>query len=296
MQPFATRSTALAALAGLLFAQSGLADSASGKFEMDGKSFVPTSAAAFRVRDQANPREFATYVMLSTKPMNLEAIAASNDAYMTAINDEAVLSADHIGFQVGKDGTVVMNSHFGGTQYIDSSGSLMGEKGSLVSSCTTNTPERVACSVASAKTVKTMDGDSWTVDIKFDSAVVARAPGKPLQKDGGEPGKAFVALVAAAPGDDLGKIIAVLAPQQAENFERDYNTPEENLASAHQMFEFLLPKEARITGGELRDEDTALLEVEAAPYPGAKVLYVVEMQRTEGRWGFASSQMVGNLK
>ncbi len=292
----ATRFPFLAAACGLLFAPSGWADSVSGQFELDGKALVPASVAAFRVRDQGNPREFSTYVMLSTRPMNLEALANDADPYTTAINDEAVLHDDHLGFGVDADGTVSMNAHVGGTQYIDSSGSIMGSKGSLVADCTTNTLERVTCSVRNAKPVKTIGGNNWTVDVKFDSAVIARASGKPLPKDGGEPGRALDALIKAARGDDLAAIVAHLAPSQAENYQRDYNTPAENLASAKQMFEFSLPKKHRITGGELRDENTALLEVEGVPFEGSRVLYIVEMERTDGRWGYVFSQWAGTLK
>ncbi len=47
---------------------------------------------------------------------------------------------------------------------------------------------------------------------------------------------------------------------------------------------------------EFRDDHTALLEVEGAPHAGMRVLYIVTMERTDGRWGFASSQWAGILK
>jgi len=282
-------------LGGLLSAPAAWADSVSGTFELGSKTLAPTSVAGFRVRDQENPRQFSTYVMLSTSPMKIDAIANQADPYAAAINDPAVLSSDHIGMRVNADGTVVMNAHVGGTQYIDGSGILMAARGSLASECTTNTLERVTCSVKNAKPVKTMGGKSWTIDVKFDTAVAARVSGKPLPADGGEAGKALDALIKAAKGDDLDNIIALLAPSEAENYQQEYNTPEENLASAKQMFDFSLPKHHKITGGEFRDEDTALLEVEGAPHAGMHVLYIVTMERTDGRWGFATSQWAGIL-
>lgn len=289
------RLTVLAALAGLFCLPATAADTTSGQFVLDGKALAPTSVAAFRVRSQDNPREFSTYVMLSTKPMDLEALAQSDDAYATAINDAAVMNDDHLAFGINADGTVSMNAHVGGTQYIDSSGYIMGSKGSLVADCTTSTIERVACSVRNAKPVKAMGGDTWTVDVKFDSAVIPRASGTPLPTDGGEPGKAFDAFIEAARGDDLPKIIALLSPRQAEMFSHDYNTPEENLKSAKQMFEFTLPKKHKVTGGELRGEDKALLEVEGVPFEGSRVLYIVSMERADGRWGYVFSQWAGKL-
>ncbi len=296
MKSPATPSPLLTIFCGLLFAQASSADSVSGKFELDGKAFEPTSVAAFPVRGQKNPREFATHVMLSTTPMNLEAIAAAADPYMAAINDEAVMKSDHLGFQVNPDGTVTMNAHVGGTQYLDSSGKIMGMTGSLVADCTTNTPERVTCSVATAKPVKTMSGNTWSVDMKFDSAVLAGTTGTPLPKDGGDPGKALAALVKAAKGNDLSAITALLAPDLAEQYQRDYNTPAENLDSAREFLENTLPKQHKITGGQLRDENTAMLEVEGVPHEGSRVLYIVTLKRTDGKWGYVFSQWVGSLK
>jgi len=295
MKACTNNSALLVVLAGLLFVPAAWADSVSGTFELDGKALAPSSVAGFRIRDQADPRQFSTYVMLSTSPMNVDAIARGVDPYTTAINDPAVLSTDHIGFRVNPDGTVVMNAHVAGTQYIDGSGIMMGARGSLASECSTNTLERVTCSVKNAKPAKTMGGKTWAIDVRFDTAVAARVTGKPLPADGGEPGKALDALIEAAKGDDLASIIALLAPSEAEDYQQEYSTPEQNLASAKQMFDFSLPRQHRITGGEYRDEDTALLEVEGVPNPGMRVLYIVTMERTDGRWGFKTSQWAGML-
>ncbi len=272
------------------------ADSVSGQFALGDNTLKPTEVAAFRIRDQFNPRQFETYVMLTTQPVNREAIGKNTDPYTTAINDDAVRDADYLAFTIGSDGEVGMNAHVGGTQYIDSSGKIMGQKGSLVASCSSNTTERVSCSVQVAKPVKSMDGPTWSVDVNFDSAILSRAPGKPIAKDGGDPGKAFLALVAAAQGDDLAKILALLAPGEAEDYQRDYNTPEENLKDAKTTLGFRLPKKPKITSGELLNDDTAQLEVEGVPYEDGKMLYLVEMLRTDGKWGFNSASVAGMLR
>ena len=291
-----TRKTVLAAaLIGLAAADFCHADSVSGQFELGGKVMKPTDVAAFRIRDQFNAREFTTYVMLTTKPVDREAIAKDTDPYTTAINDEAVSDADYLAFHVDPDNKVGVNAHVDGVQYIDSSGKIMGQPGSLVALCKSNTPARVTCSVKTAKPVKSMDGPTWSLDVQFDAEVLARTPGKPLPKDGGEPGKAFKAFAAAAAGDDLDQILALLVPSEAEDYQDDYNTKEENLASAKQMFGFTVPKQPKITGGELVDDDTAILEVEGSPYEGSRFLYLVTMQRHDGRWLYEMSQQAGML-
>jgi hypothetical protein len=141
-----------------------------------------------------------------------------------------------------------------------------------------------------------MDGPAWTLDLSFDAKVLTRAAGKPIAKDGGEPGKAFMALVTAAQGNDLAKIIALLTPAEAEDYQRDYATPEENLESAKSTLGFQLPKQPKITGGEMLDDNTALLEVEGVPYEDGLMLYLVEMQRHDGRWGFSGARVAGMLR
>ncbi len=282
----------------VLLALSGavLADSVSGQFELGGKALKPTEVAAFRVRNQSKPREFQTYVMLTTQPVNREAIGKDTDPYALAINDDAVRDADYLSLFISGDGETSMNAHIGGTQYLDTSGTMMGEKGSLIASCSANTTERVACSVKVAKPVKSMDGPAWTIDVSFDSAVLSRPVGKPIAKDGGDPGKAFLALVTAAQGNDLAKILALLSPGEAEDYQRDYNTPEENLKDAKTTLGYQLPKKPKITGGEWVNDDHVILEVEGAPYESGKMLYLVEMHRSNGHWGFDSAQAVGILR
>jgi len=154
----------------------------------------------------------------------------------------------------------------------------------------------VACSVKVAKPVKSMDGPAWTIDVSFDSAVLSRPAGKPIAKDGGEPGKAFLALITAAQGNDLTKIIALLAPGEAEDYQHDYNTPEENLKDAKTTLGYKLPKKPKITGGEMVNDETAILEVEGAPFESGKMLYLVEMHRSNGHWGFDWAHAAGLLR
>src|SRR5690606_13684217 len=160
-----------------------------------------------------------------------------------------------------------------------------------------NTPQHVACHVKSPKPVETMDGPTWTVDMTFDSKVLARTPSKALPEDGGEPGKVLLRLVEPAGGDDFEAILALLTPQEAASYrDRDYQTAEENLADLKQLLGFTLPKQPEITGGELLDDDTAILEVEGTPYERTRMLYLVTLQRSDGRWGYASSRPAGILR
>jgi len=286
----------LGALIALACSSAASADTLDGQFTLDGIALKPSHAAAFRVRDQLNPRVFETYVMLTTQPVDSKNISASMDPYTTAINDDAVRDADYLAISVSADGTASMNAHAGGTQYIDSSGTIMGQRGSLLANCSVNTPQRVACTIKVAKPVQAVDAPAWSVDVQFDTAVLTRAAGGPIAKGGGEAGKALLSLVAACAGSDLSKIVALLAPNQAEGAQPDYNTPAENLTRLKDLLEYQLPKQPKITGGELINADTAVLEVEGVPYENGKMLYLVEMLRSEGRWQFSSTAAAGILR
>jgi len=268
----------------------------SGQFVLAGKPVQVSEVAAFRMRDQFNPRTFETYVMLTAKPVDRAAIGASLDPYAVAINDPAVDDADYLAFSVKADGKVSVNAHVGGTQYIDTTGTIMGQRGSLVANCRENTPTRVACSVKTKEPVKSMDGPTWSMDLSFESDVIGRKPGKPLAKDGEAPGKAFLALRAAVEGNDFSKILALLTPDQAKSYQEDWRTPEENLASAKDILGVRLPKQPKITGGELLANDHAVLEVEGVPYENGHMLYLVEMRQIDGRWLFEQSSVAGMLK
>ena len=281
------------ALPGLHVAHAG---KISGQFVIGGKTVPVHEVAAFRVRDQFNPRTFETYVMLTAKPVDRATIGASIDPYALAINDPAVHDTDYLAFSVSADGKTDVNAHVGGTQYIDSSGTIMRQPGSLIANCRENTPTRIACSVKTKSPVKSLDGPTWSMDLSFETDVLARTPGKPLAKDGEAPGKALMALRAAVGGKDLAKILALLTPGEAKSYQEDWRSPAENLASAKDILDARLPKKPKITGGELVTNDHAVLEVEGVPYENGRMLYLVEMRLVDGRWLYETSGVAGMLR
>ena len=287
-------------LSALVFAFPGLgatpAPPISGQFVLDGKPVPVSEVAAFRMRDQFNPRTVETHVMLTAKPVDRAAISASLDPYTTAINDPAVLEADYLAFSVRANGEVALNAHVGGVQYVDTSGTIMGQRGSLIANCRENTPTRIACHVKTEKPVQAMKGPTWSMDLSFEADVVSRKPGKPMAKDGGDPGQALLALRAAVGGEDLAKILALLTPEQAKKYQEDWQTPAENLASAKEVLDVRLPKKPKITGGEQLADDHAVLEVEGEPYENGHMLYLVEMRRIDGHWVYEQSSVAGMLR
>lgn len=268
----------------------------SGQFVLDGKTVPVSEVAAFRMRDQFNPRTLETHVMLTAKPVDRAAIVASLDPYTAAINDPAVMDADYIAFSVRANGEVGLNAHVGGVQYVDTSGTIMGQPGSLTANCRENTPTRIACHIKTEKPVQTLKGPAWSMDLSFEADVLSRKPGKPMAKDGEAPGKALLELRAAVGGNDLAKILSLLTPEQAKGYQEDWRTPAENLASAKEILDVRLPKKAKITGGEMVANDHAVLEVEGEPYENGHMLYLVEMRLVDGRWVYEQSSVAGMLR
>lgn len=132
--------------------------------------------------------------------------------------------------------------------------------------------------------MKAMDGPTWSMDLSFESDVLSRPPGKAMARDGGAPGKALLALRDAVGGTDLAKILALLTPSEAKSYQENWRSPAENLASAKEILDAQLPKQPKITGGELVADDHAVLEVEGVPYENGHMLYLVEMRLINGNW------------
>jgi hypothetical protein len=293
--PIAVAVAAAALLAAPSQAQ-GQAGTVSGAFTMAGKALKPAHVAAFRVRNQNAPRTIETYIMLTLKPVDVGAISAEIDPYVAAINDPAAMQADYLSFWVSESGETRVNAHVGGTQYIDSSGIIMGSRGSLVATCKENTPARIACNVKTAAAVKPLDGPSWTLDVTFAAPVSSRTPGKPLPADGGPAAKALLGLIAAVGGNALAPILAGLTPDEAKGYQETWRSPAENLESAKSILSVRLPKKPKVTGGEQVADDHVVLEVEGEPFTGSTMLYLVQMKLVEGRWRYDRSNPVGLLR
>ena len=282
----------------ILLALSGgvYAESVKGKFVIGGKTLPLTQVAAFRVRDQLNARQYETYVMWTAAAVDEKAISAARDPYSMAINDAAVKDADYVAFSVDADGKVTMNAHVAGTQYLDTSGTMMGQAGGLKASCTSNSAEHVNCDVASLKPVKAMDGPTWEFAVSFDAPVLSKPNGTAIAAGGGDAGKALLALSAAHKAKNKAVLLAQLDAEEAAEYQADWRTPEENLKALVERFDWGLPKQPKVTGGESVDADTVLLEVEGVPYEDGKMLYQVEMHKVDGAWRYVSSTTLGMLK
>ena len=284
------------------------AGSVSAEVVVDGKAFKPTEIVAFRDREGRNPRKFLTRVVLSASPLNADRIKNSLVPDQI-LREDLAIRGNHLDVWVFSDGVLEVGAHVNGDDYSSEAFPPDSKEArELIATCTANTTTHVACKVESKGAVKTRGGRTCTLEIAFDTDVLARPAGKPLAKDGGEPGEALLALYRAADGDDLGKILSLLLPTQAA---RDYRAPYalalrmdhefhpgDNLRRLKETLneDFVLPKRAKITGGERLAEDYALLDVEGrkeGEHPPS--LYLIEMRRLDGTWRYVKANSVGTL-
>lgn len=251
-----------------------VAGEAAGEFKTSGanrKPIRPKYAAAFETRDQRDPRKHIVEVVLSSAPIDAAAAVADLDPHANVINQPALMDNDYIILWVRPDNDVSMNATYGANmlQFVDMTGGM----GSLKADMKTNTADRVEGRVWAPKPVKTQD-ETWTVDVHFATEVTRLSAATRLPADGGEPGKAFKALLAARKAKKLDAI--------QKNVVKAFDSLDDALST----LDIWLPKKGiKITGGELR-ADTAVLEVEGEMFPGMNGLYLVGMKKSGAKWLF----------
>ncbi|MEO7742971.1 MAG: hypothetical protein ABIR98_08550 [Usitatibacter sp.] len=251
----------------------------------------PKHAAAYVVRNSRNARTTRVEILLSDSPVDATAVHAALDPHLSAINLEGLKGRDYVLLWVEANGTVTMNATFGQTM----TQMLNDTNGGLEAELSANTPSRVEGRVFSPRPVKTLSGTTYSVDLKFAAAVPAPIAGRALPAGGGDPGKAFTALLAAVAKKNWPGIRAASSPVALKMFEAGYNTPAENAATAADLLRAWLPaKKLNVAGGQLRG-DIALLDVEGEIFEGQRGLSLVQMVKTGTAWQFERAARAGML-
>ncbi|MGH9387378.1 MAG: hypothetical protein ACRD2N_24195 [Vicinamibacterales bacterium] len=265
---------------------------ASGQFKGKPGVIAPKYAVAYVVRDMRNPRTTRVELLLTDVPIADDGtLRDALDPHVAAINLDAISKRNYILVWVSSNGSASMNATFSATmtQYInDTSDGLRAE-------FTTNTPTKIEGRLYAPASLKTLDGETYSVDVKF-SADVPRLPaGTPLAAGGGEPGKALTAFLSAATKKAWPAIKAGSSPKALTMFDKSYNTPAENAESAQDLLNAWIPSAKRkITGGQLRGE-VAILEVEGEIFEGQLGLSLVKMVKAGSTWQFDQAARVGML-
>ena len=259
-----------------------------------GGTIAPKAAAAYPVREQYDARAESFEIVLSNAPIDAVAAANALSPHTEAINQDALRQDNYILLWVSPDGQVSMNATFGAsmTQYLDRTGS----GGRLRAALTMNTPTHIAGRVFTPAPVKVMSGDTYICDITFAVDVTHPAGGTLLPPGGGEPGRAFVAMLAAAKNKNWDALLDSVSLRLRDMFDADYRTKEENLEYAVDLLQTSLPRSGtKVTRGILRGE-TATLEIEGEIYAGQTAVYFVKMLKSRGHWSYDGAVLAGMVK
>ncbi len=272
-------------------AQAALAGTSSGTVKSPTGTISPKFAVGYVVRDSSNARSTAVEVLLSDVNIDVARLRDDLDRHATAINLQELNDRNYMLLWIRPDGSVSINATYSKTmmQYITAT------PDPLKAELTTSTPARIEGRIYSPTPIKTMGEGSYTVDVKFSTDILPALSGTPLPADGGDPGKAFKKFLGAIGKKNWAGIKAGLSPKAVPMFEQSYNTPEENLASAVSVLGARLPlSKAKVTGGQLLNPTTAVLEMEGERF-GSRALFLIKMVKTGAAWQFEESAPVGSL-
>ncbi|MBN2369003.1 MAG: hypothetical protein JXO72_00780 [Vicinamibacteria bacterium] len=138
-------------------------------------------------------------------------------------------------------------------------------------------PERFAGRIYLPEEQKLFD-DAFQYDFTFSAPLSdPDAPlGDPLPADGGEPGKAYLAWVAALHAGDIGRLQKLVPAEMASRFEGAEGK------QGLEMMQAMTPTEVKVLGGS-SDGQTAILKVEGV-MDGVKVGGEVTLERRGEHW------------
>ena len=289
-----SRVTVLVAGATLLIgAHAYAANSASGTVDVQKVGTIsPRFSAGYLVRDQRNARTTETEILLSDVTFDPAQMDGVLDPHMVAINLDALRNRNYVLLFVHSDGWVGMNATFskGMTQFLNDT------NGGLKAEFTERTATRVEGHVFSPAPLKSMDGTTYTVDLRFGVDVAAPPNGTPLPAGGGEPGKALTAFLAASQKKIWTAIKAGSSAEALKTFDKSYNSPAENAENAADLLKAWIPlQKMTITGGQLRG-NVAVLDVEGELFPGQLGLTLVQMVKTGPVWQFDRAARAGLVR
>jgi hypothetical protein len=286
-------STGLFALSASVLVGAQAPGTASGSFTSQKMGTIaPKHAVAYLVRDQFDARTTEVEILLSEAPVDGKPMLGALDPHGVAINLDTVTRRNYVLVWVKPTGEVSMNATFGQamTQFVDRTSDRLNVE------FATRTPKRIEGRVFTAAPVKTNDGATYTVDLRFAVDVPPPSDGTALAVGGGEPGKAFTTFVAATNAKDWAAIRAGSSPTALKFFDNESSPEAEKAKEALDTLKIWVPLDKMIvTGGQLRG-DVAILDVEGEFSPGDKSLAQVRMVKTGTTWRFDRAVRVGFVK
>lgn len=163
------------AFAMCLAAGSAMAGPASGSVRSKTGAITPKRAVAYVVPDDEGAAPSRIEVLLTDADIDVARLRAERDPHRAAINLASLRDHDYLLLWVAADGSVTMNATYSKTmtQYINDS------DGGLLATFTSNTPRKIEGRVYSPVPLRSMDGATYTIDVKFSADVLTPAEPPP---------------------------------------------------------------------------------------------------------------------
>lgn len=220
-------------------------------------------------------------IVLSEEPVDAATAVLELDPHTHVINQPAVSGHNYVLLWVRPGNDVSMNATYGETmtQFADMT------PGRLQAKIDVLTADHVTGRLFTTEPVKTMDGETYSLDLQFSTDVTRPAAATKLPLGGGDAGKALATLRTAIAKKNWSAIRKGVTEQRAESFT--------DVDDAIQTFALWLPKKpGKITGGELRG-DTATLDLEGEIFEGMPGLFLVRMVKRGDKWVFDRATRAG---
>lgn len=273
------RITATVALLGLAAALAATptfaASKASGYFRYDKLTLKVAHAYLFRTPEDEDPSKFETKIYLTSLPIDAAAAARAFDPGHAIDEQIQGKAGGYVRICVNDDGSEcgMYFNHNEPSESFNTSGS--GEF-----KLTSNTPAHVGGSWKLAEPSDFFD-KTYQFDLNFEADLSAPPPSKPLPADGGEPGRAYAAYLAALDKGDIPALRKALGEAGAWRF------PEGDDSSNKEQLKWMRdgkPRAIKILKAESLDADHAVLTVEGVDRDDIKRRGRVLMVRQDGLW------------
>lgn len=260
---------------GLLLVAMSATAGGSGTLYQDGNPTALTSAYAFRGPDPFDDKAQITTVVFSDKPIDAVAINAESDRGAALGDQLRAKQATRVELNLQDDGTL-QNVNISAP---GSSGSQSGS-GWYTLKLVHNDAHRVEGSFHSNDEADKKNGRYYALAFALDLPP-APSPGAPLPADGGAPGKAYRAYLAAMDKGDIDALLKTMSHERAAQIAEHRNEPDFKA-----MFAFIQAERLRnpkLGKGSVKG-NRATLEVSGKDGEGNASAGTVTLLNEEGAW------------
>jgi hypothetical protein len=249
-----------------LMVAAGVSGSIQKEFFGETKTLTVSDGYAFNAPDPFDETKEVTLVILSERPFTKDGLESARDREDLISDRLRELNSPYIELSIGHEYNTLESANF----VFPDSGNLS-TSGNTLGKLTRFDGERVAGSLSDS-------------DIRFDLPIDA-PPQLPdsvaLPADGGEPGKAYLAMQAAIVAGDVDTLIRYSSPEVAEAMREQRESPE--FAEELKFLQDMNAGEVRITGGEQFGEDLAVVKIDGESV-GEKFTGEVTMRKGSAGW------------